>query len=139
VYFLDHTSSTWPITAVVPEWNLAHGIDSWYRWFTSGCPGNGTHCVNVYDRDYGSTGWYGRAVITYNSSTDTIDSAYVQLNDHYSGTAAEHRDTACQELGHTLGLGHNTSTSSCMYEFRTSQQVPNSDDFDMLHGIYPFN
>src|SRR5262249_22930763 len=57
--FLDHTSSAWPLTAVVPEWNLTHGIDSWYRWYTQGCPGSTYHCVNVYNANYGATGWTG--------------------------------------------------------------------------------
>src|SRR5579859_7889009 len=140
VYFLDHTSSAWPITAVVPEWNLAVGVDSWYRWYTSGCPGNGTHCVNVYDRDYGATGWTGLTHFSANSSHYFVDgSVYSQLNDHYSGTAAEHRNTACHELGHTLGLGHATSSTSCMYFVRTSQIDPSSNDFHLLHQIYPFN
>lgn len=140
VYFLDHTSAAWPITEVVPEWNLAIGVDSWYRWYTNGCPGNGTHCVNVYDANYGNTGWTGLTHFNANSSQYFIDgSVYSQLNDYYGGTAAQHRNTACHETGHTLGLGHNTSTTSCMYYARTSEQYPNSNDFSMLHSIYPFN
>ena len=140
VYFLDHTSAAWPITNVVPEWNLAHGVDSWYRWFTNGCPGGGRHCVNVYNRNYGSTGWTGLTHFRATSSQYFVDgSVYSELNDYYGGTAAEHRNTACHELGHTLGLGHATSTSSCMYYVRTSQQLPSSADFHLLHQIYPFS
>jgi hypothetical protein len=138
VYFLDHTSSAWPLTAVVPNWNLAHGVDSWYRWFTAGCPGGGRHCVNVYDANYGGTGWTGLSHFSWNSSNNFIDgSVYTQLNDFYGGTAAEHRNTTCHELGHDLGLAHNVSTSSCLYFVRTSQQTPNADDFNMLAAIYP--
>jgi hypothetical protein len=49
VYFLDHTSAAWPMTAAVATWNQAVGIDSYYRWYTAGCPARGTHCLNVYD------------------------------------------------------------------------------------------
>jgi hypothetical protein len=133
--FLDHTSSAWPLTAVVPEWNLTHGIDSWYRWYTQGCPGSTYHCVNVYNANYGATGWTGMTTRSVNSS-NYITSAYVQLNDYYGGTAAQHRNTACHETGHVLGLGHNGSTGSCLYYARTSQQYPSSQDFALLETYY---
>jgi hypothetical protein len=135
IYFLDHTSAAWPLTAVVPEWNLTQGLDSWYRWYTQGCPGSTYHCVNVYDANYGNTGWTGMTTRSVNSS-NYITSATVQLNDYYGGTAAEHRNTACHETGHVLGLDHNTSTGSCLYAVRTSQQYPSSQDFALLETYY---
>lgn len=133
--FLDHTSAAWPLTAVVPEWNLTHGIDSWYRWYTQGCPGSTYHCVNVYNSNYGNTGWTGLTTRNVNSS-NYITSATVKLNDYYGGTAAQHRNTACHETGHVLGLDHNGSTGSCLYYARTSQQYPSSQDFALLETYY---
>ncbi|MBV7700149.1 matrixin family metalloprotease [Streptomyces sp. TRM70350] len=138
VYFLDHTSSAWPMTAVVPKWHESVGIDSYYRWYTAGCPGGGRHCVHAYSSNYGNTGWTGVTYYRYNASRYFIDgSVSMQLNDYYGGTAAQRRNTACHEAGHVLGLGHGTSTSSCMYSSRTSTTVPNADDFALLPRIYP--
>lgn len=137
VYFLDHTSAAWPLTAVVPNWNLAHGVDSWYRWFANGCPGGGRHCVNVYNANYGNTGWTGQTTLQWSNGFFVDGGVFTQLNDFYGGSAAEHRNTTCHELGHVLGLAHNVSTSSCLWFARTSQQTPNSDDFNMLASIYP--
>ncbi|MGP3979687.1 matrixin family metalloprotease [Streptomyces sp. KR80] len=138
VYFLDHTSAAWPMTAVVPKWHESVGIDSYYRWYTGGCPGGGRHCVHAYSGNYGATGWTGLTNYSYNSSRYLVDgSVSMKLNDHYGGSAAEHRNTACHEAGHVLGLGHSTSTTSCMYGSRTSQQYPNSHDFALLPRIYP--
>ncbi|MCW3816437.1 matrixin family metalloprotease [Micromonospora sp. DR5-3] len=62
--------------------------------------------------------------------------ATVQLNTYCSGTEYERWNTACHELGHVLGLGHNTSTSSCVYAYRSSQRYPNTDDFNLLERYY---
>lgn len=140
VYFLDHTSSAWPVTAATNTWYQAQGIDAYYRWYTNGCPGGGRHCVNVYNGAYGSTGWVGLTSWPYDSTGDfdNTTNVTVKLNDSYGGTAAQHRNTTCHELGHALGLDHNASTNSCMYYARTSQLYPSSDDFRVLVLMYGY-
>lgn len=133
VYFLDHTSAAWPVTSAVVNWNLAIGIDSWYRWYTLGCPGGGRHCVNVYNGRYGLTGWLG--LTTW--SPGTQGPVTVKLNDSYPLSANEHRTIACHETGHALALDHNTSTSSCLYSGRYISLVPNSSDYALLPRMYP--
>jgi hypothetical protein len=134
VYFLDHTSSAWPVTSAVNDWYQAVGIDAYYRWYTAGCPG-GTHCVNVYNGGYGATGWYG--LTTW--SPGTQGPVTVQLNDSYPLTANEHRTIACHELGHALSLAHNVSTSSCLYSGTYISLHPNGDDYNILPRIYPLS
>lgn len=138
VYFLDHTSSSWPVSTSVSSWNQAQGIDSFYRWYTQGCPAGGVHCVHVYSGAYGSTGWTGEASWGTDSTGDYDNTANVtvKLNDSYPGTASERRNTTCHELGHALGLNHNTSTTSCLYSSRTSVLTPNADDYSLLPRIY---
>lgn len=131
VYFLDHTSSAWPVTAAVNDWYRAVGIDAYYRWHTAGCP-SGRHCVHVYNGRYGRTGWYG--LTTW--SPGTQGPVTVKLNDSYSLTANQHRTIACHELGHALSLNHNTSTSSCLYSGRYISLRPNSHDYGLLPRIY---
>ncbi len=134
VYFLDHTSSAWPVTAAVNDWYQAVGIDAYYRWHTAGCPG-GTHCVHVYNGAYGATGWYGLT----SWSPGTQGPVTVKLNDSYSLTANQHRTIACHELGHALSLNHNTSTSSCLYSGTYISLRPNGDDYNLLPRIYPLS
>lgn len=51
-------------------------------------------------------------------------------------TPGERNSIACQEMGHTLGLRHSSSTSSCMYTFRTTQAGLVTDDTTELNAHY---
>lgn len=51
-------------------------------------------------------------------------------------TIDERNSIACQEMGHTLGLRHSSSTSSCMYTNRTTQSGLVTDDTTELNGHY---
>jgi len=51
-------------------------------------------------------------------------------------TVGERNSIACQEMGHTLGLRHSSSTSSCMYYYRTTQAGLVTDDTTELNGHY---
>jgi Metallo-peptidase family M12 len=135
IYFIDHSGAEWPVGRSVTKWNETSGIDSVYRTASSGCPGGGIHCVHVYSGNYGD-GWTGQTTRTLNDAQTYYESAVVQLNTYYSGTEAQRWNTSCHELGHVLGLGHNTSTTSCVYAYRTSQKYPNSDDFTLLERYY---
>ncbi len=71
--------------------------------------------VQVCDANYGKTGWLGYATV-YAAGTVIVE-ATVKLNDYYfaSGTyatAAWRAQTACQEIGHTLGLAHNDTVKT---------------------------
>lgn len=51
-------------------------------------------------------------------------------------TIGERNSIACQEMGHTLGLRHSSSTSSCMYTYRTTQAGLVQHDKDELAAHY---
>lgn len=135
VYFMDHTSSAWPMTAVVPDWNRAVGIDSYYRWHANGCPGNGVHCVHVHNANYGDTGWMGLAEYSTDGGDLLLD-VTLKLNDYYATNSTLRRTTACHEAGHALGLGHGTSLAGCMSAEGTALR-PHADDLNLLPRIYP--
>ena len=74
-----------------------------------------------------------------NNSTNHISSVYIDYNDRYALSASEHRQVACQEQGHAMGMGHNSSLSSCMYAYSGSgaSTTPNGDDFgELQYSIY---
>lgn len=84
-----------------------------YTWTTYS---DTTNDAQVYEANYGDTGWYAAAPCSPNASyggsgTGTwCKPRYVKYNTGYYPTAfdttAERRHFACHELGHTLGLYH---------------------------------
>jgi hypothetical protein len=136
VYFRDHTSAAWPVDAAVYRWNQAIGVDSYYT--TGSCPTGGRHCVNVYNARYDSE-WMGYTYIDYDAGFSLL-TVVVHLNDKYS-SAADNRGTTCHELGHALGLAHNLSTGSCLYESSiagTDPMLPDNADYNTLrYVLYP--
>ncbi len=91
---------------------------------------------------YGSNGWLGLASINISGSHITQGSS--KMNDSYlsSGyTNTQRRHVMCQEIGHTLGLGHTSEDGSdqntCMdYSNDLGNPSPNQHDYDMLLSLY---
>jgi hypothetical protein len=135
IYFHDTTGSSWPVGTVLGEWNNSPNIHA--AWAPSGCPGtSGTHCVGVYEAKLGATGYL---VIVYgngDSAHHFIDgSVSVHFNDTYT---SNHQAVACSGTGQSIGMGYNTSSSSCLYAYSPSATWPNSDDYnELLYQIYP--
>lgn len=107
--------------------------------------------VEVCNASYGTNGWLGIAQIwAYRGKDGHIAQGLVKLNDTYFDLPAYDaplwRDLAmCQEIGHTLGLGHvdedfnNASQGTCMDYSANPTDVdrhPNQHDYDMLTEIY---
>jgi hypothetical protein len=142
VYFVDHTGAAWPVDVATYTWNQAQGIDSIY--VSGSCPGySGTHCANMYDANYGATGWAGLTYTPVDSHLNIRDGVvYSKFNDYYGVgyTAAEHRQDTCHEQGHVLGLDHNDSTNSCIYYaiISSAPQYPDADDYAVLKSVYSY-
>ena len=103
--------------------------------------------VEVCNASYGNNGWLGIAQIWASGSHITQGS--VRVNDFYFSqarynTPAWRAMVMCQEVGHTLGLGHqdesttNTNLGTCMdyTSSPSSNQHPNQHDYNMLEQIY---
>jgi hypothetical protein len=141
VWFVDHTGSQWPVTTDTYEWNIAHGVDSLYIW--GSCPNySGQYCVNVNDANYGCSGWEGQTFLSWNGTSFYLTSVRIELNDAPGCTptnASGYRQDVCQEEGHALGMGHNSSTDSCMHQViinNASAIAPDSDDFTLIAMLY---
>ncbi len=147
------------LTAAASQWSAASQIDFIVR------PGrtNPTACNPVYggvqvcSGNYGATGWLGYANVWL--ATGFIVQATVRLNDYYFGQTRYNTDawramTACQEIGHTLGLAHNNTIrtdlnkGTCMdytndptgtaggVNGTLANTAPAISDFLALDGIY---
>lgn len=107
--------------------------------------------VEVCNANYGGNGWLGLAQIWISGSH--ITQGIVKNNDYYFGNStysfnneAEKLHVMCQEIGHTLGLNHQSengsSLNTCMdYYYNTSDSDttsthPNQHDYDQLAAIY---
>ena len=101
--------------------------------------------------NYGPNLWLGLATIWL--SGDHITQGTVQVNDFYFESLlydydykTERRHVLCQEVGHTIGLGHTSedgsSQNTCMDYYTntsnadTKSTTPNQHDYDTLASIY---
>lgn len=101
--------------------------------------------VEVCNSKYGNNGWLGLAQIWISGGTHITQGA-VKMNDTYMtrapyNTTAEKNHVMCQEVGHTLGLGHQDESGAalgtCMdYSSDTGSQHPNTHDYEQLEQIY---
>lgn len=100
--------------------------------------------VEVCNGAYGANGWLGLAQIWLSGSH--ITQGAVKVNDTYFNSAPyntpeERNHVMCQEVGHTFGLDHQStsgaSLGTCMdYSSDPSSQHPNQHDYDELGIIY---
>ncbi|MBV8972235.1 MAG: PEPxxWA-CTERM sorting domain-containing protein [Sphingomonadaceae bacterium] len=156
----SNVGSAWGsyVAAAATEWSAANNIDFVQvrgTSPTSACnPVFGT--VQVCNGNYGKNGWLGYATV-YASGTVILE-ATVKLNDYYFAggtydTAAWRAQTACQEIGHTLGLAHNdtirtdANKGTCMdytndptgtrgTNGTLANLTPGASDFAALNVIY---
>ena len=101
--------------------------------------------------DYGPTTWNGRTTTHFNTSSGVINGAEIRLNENgledYVSDTGLWQALTCHEMGHALGLGHNTSSSSSVmhsattdyYNYRGSSpkiRTPQTADRNGMNSIY---
>lgn len=109
--------------------------------------------VQVCNGTYGNNGWLGLASINLASGTKHITQGSAKMNDTYFNTSTynnpnERQHVMCQEVGHTFGLDHQSTSgadlNTCMDYFSntganassTDSTHPNQGDYDELLCIY---
>jgi hypothetical protein len=152
----DNVSGTWDgmLNTVVSDWSQSNVLD---LSKATGGSKNTKRCsatrgrVEVCNSSYGNNGWLGIAQIWL--SGKHIVQGIVKVNDFYFGTStyqynnsAEQLHVICQEIGHTLGLDHQSengdSLNTCMdyYHNTSASDVqsthPNTHDYSELASIY---
>lgn len=108
--------------------------------------------VEICNASYGNTGWLGVAQIWI--SGKHITQGTVKNNDYYFSSAStypynnesEKLHVMCQEVGHTLGLDHQSedgsSLNTCMDYYHNTSNAdtlsthPNAHDYEELEIIY---
>lgn len=138
--YLGTTSTDWTKSTVLDTTIVAGGTKPRACRATSGR-------VEVCNAAYGGTGWLGIAQI-WISGGEHITQGAVKVNDTYFNTATYNTPAwrnlvMCQEVGHTLGLGHNdedfkTTNGTCMDYSNDPgpNQHPNDHDYEQLEAIY---
>ncbi len=147
----DNVDSNWDshLDIAGPDWGQSSVIDT--AIVTGGtspkrCKGT-SGLVEVCNSRYGYNGWLGLAQIWV--SGGHITKGVTKLNDSYFDAGTYNTDpwrqsVICQEIGHTLGLGHNDEnfnndpTGTCM-DYSSNpvpNQHPNQHDYDQLVAIY---
>ncbi len=137
--YLGTTSSDWSVSEVLDTTIVAGGTNPKVCRATSGR-------VEVCNSTYGRNGWLGLAQIWL--SGDHIVQGVAKMNDTYFNTSTYNTPAwknlvMCQEVGHTLGLGHNdedfsTTNGTCMDYSNdpVPNQHPNAHDYEQLASIY---
>lgn len=92
--------------------------------------------VNIYDYNYGDTGWYGRWFCqTFKSGTLWCLDGRVQINLYWSYTVTQARSLVCEEVGHSVGLSHSAENASCMSQ-QWDKTLLSSHDRAQLNNKY---
>ena len=159
----NNTSGTWTslLATVSSDWSKSTVLDTTVvSGGTNGTKGRYTpkNCIPTLGRDeicnanYGPTGWLGVAQV-WVYSNGHIAQGTVKNNDYYFGNStyqynneAEKLHVICQEIGHTLGLDHQSTDGSsldtCMDYYHNINNTdalsthPNQHDYDELGIIY---
>ncbi|MEO8056268.1 MAG: hypothetical protein ABI768_14005 [Acidobacteriota bacterium] len=139
--YLTTASSDWSQSAVLDTTIVAGSTSSNARRKCSMVAGR----VVVCNTAYGRNGWLGLASINITGGTH-ITQGSVKVNDSYTMNTAEKLHVMCQEVGHTFGLDHQStsgaSLNTCMdYYSNTSNSDtvsthPNTHDYEELGIIY---
>jgi len=153
----DNVDSTWDsyLATTSKDWTVSAALDT----TIVGGQSSPRRCnavagtVQVCNSTYGQNGWLGIASVWV--SGEHITQGTVKLNDTYFRTAkyntpAWKNMVTCQEVGHTLGLGHvdeafgNANLGTCMDYTNDpnpplpllNNEHPNGHDYEQLDTIY---
>lgn len=86
--------------------------------------------VELFDAAYGQTGWVGQATLTRIDANGHILDARIDLNQSYALSQSQKQATIVHEVGHTIGLTHQSGTVMCAV--LCGIQTPVKHDYDVV-------
>jgi len=139
---LDLASAAWTTTGKLDTVIVSGPADPTSRFLCAPVPGTTVVC----NYTYGLTGWSGRADV-WSDSRGHITRATVKMNDSYSWGVGKMQYRMCQQVGRTLGLSYqdttstNTNFGSCMDKTKRPFGPPsnlglNAHDHMQLNLVY---
>lgn len=147
---IDSNTSNWDdeLNRALQEWSQSTKLDMRVTSANDSastrqsCPMSAGR-VRSCNYTYGSNGWLGLASINLDSRGH-ISQGTSKMNDSYSSSFASQNQrwhVMCQELGHTIGLGHTSengsSQNTCMdYSTSPTSVSPNTHDYNQLVSQY---
>ncbi len=134
-----HTAHRWPVVYVEDHtdqhWSIAASVKTWGSGLRMGTCRTGAGCIRITSPTRGSAAPLGQTYV-YASGT-RITSATIKMNASDEAQPASVRKVAAQhEIGHALGLGHDTSHHSVMGPTAYGYDYINSYVRKELAGIY---
>ena len=121
---------------------ICDGVSSWRLCSDApsvtiqSAPGGGSD-IAISMQNYGATGWDGYSTTYYNTATKICSSSKIQINCYYYKSDADLNDRifwkalSAHEMGHSLGLGHNTNYTV------TSVMRPYTKDYYDRYSDWP--
>ena len=96
--------------------------------------------VNVFDFDYGDTGWFGRWYCNTWGAGNVCNVGTVNINlfpkPPLPLNDIEARSIVCEEVGHSVGLAHSGAADSCMSQDWNDTLLNAHDKGEILNGRY---
>jgi hypothetical protein len=125
-------TQVWPVKAAAARWSKDGAVD--VRYTSTGCPAK-VQCVTIRqsELDDPTVGVTATSVAgsTITASNITLDTTFGRKN-----SAARRQNVVCHEMGHSLGMKHRNTTSSCMNPYVTSERYPDATDLKTLKTMY---
>ena len=91
--------------------------------------------VQIYDWNYGDTGWYGRWFCQSWGAGNVCLDGRVQINLFWAYNQQQARSLVCEEVGHAVGLAHSGEDGSCMSQ-QWDETLLSPHDKAHLNAIY---
>lgn len=130
IYVVNQAGPGWPVAGPIWEWNRTHVLNI-VR--VPACTGTG--CLTIYRGGCASSRYDGQTFPL------AIHGYLVTANIHLCPRAlgysyAKRREIVLHELGHALGLQHDTRSTSIMWPWTHVQYAPSSYDYALIARLY---